>query len=71
MTPTVGVMAEGYDWRHGWVPLTMHAALLKAKGNHDRAEELLAAGRVHRARRRARADFVTPHPVHKGAAAYA
>lgn len=57
---------HGYDWRHGWIPLTMRAAVLKAHGNHDQAEKLLAAAREHRAARRAAAPaFVTPHPVHQ------
>jgi hypothetical protein len=40
---------HSYEWAHGWVPLTLHAAILKAHGNHARAEELLARGREQRA----------------------
>lgn len=46
-----------YEWAHGWIPLTLHAAILKAHGNHERAEELLAE---HRARRGDADDFTTP-----------
>jgi hypothetical protein len=55
-----------YEWRHGWIPLTLHAAILKAHGNHERAEELLAAGREHRAARAEHGPgFVTPlHAAH-------
>lgn len=42
-----------YSWRHGWWPLTMRAALQKAKGNHELARRLLDEGRAHRQRRRA------------------
>lgn len=52
-----------HDWRHGWVPLTMRAALLKAHGNHAAAEALLQ----HR-RDRAAGGFVTP--LHAAAAAH-
>lgn len=51
----------GYEWRHGWIPLTLHAAILKAHGNHDRAEQLLAEGRARRP------EFTTP--LHQAAAA--
>jgi hypothetical protein len=63
----MGVMTErDHEWRHNWVPLTLHAALLKAHGNHARAEELLAAAKGRRRRRKARrAEFVTPHPKHR------
>jgi hypothetical protein len=59
------VTDEPYDWRHGWVPLTMRAALQKTRGNHERAARLLAEARARRRRRRGgRVDFVTPHPRH-------
>lgn len=47
-----------YEWAHGWIPLTLHAAILKAHGNHERAEELLARSRAHRAD--AAGGFTTP-----------
>jgi hypothetical protein len=43
---------QGYDWRHGWVPLTMRAALQKTHGNHEAAAELLEEARQRRRRRR-------------------
>lgn len=56
--------ARQYEWAHGWIPLTLHAAILKAHGNHEAAERLLAesrrdgfttplheADRAHRAKR--------------------
>lgn len=52
-----------YDWRHGWVPLTMRAALQKAKGNREEAARLLGEAREDRASRRR--EFVTPHPRHR------
>lgn len=54
-----------HSWAHGWVPLTMRAALAKAHGNHKQAEKLLQ----HRQERRdARAlSFVTPEPGHRSA----
>lgn len=52
-----------YEWRHGWIPLTLHAAILKAGGNHERAEQLLAEGRARRAA--GAAEFTTPlHQAH-------
>jgi hypothetical protein len=50
---------ETYDWRHGWIPLTMRAALQKTHGNHEAAERLLEE------RRRRRRSFVSPHPKHQ------
>ena len=44
---------QGYDWRHGWIPLTMRAALQKAHGNHAAAAEMLGQAREQRRRRRA------------------
>jgi hypothetical protein len=58
---------EEYEWRHGWVPLTMRAALQKTRGDREAAEKLLAARRRRRAGRRR--EFVSPHPRH--AAEYA
>lgn len=52
-----------YDWRHGWIPLTMRAALQKTKGNREAAERLLAERREHR--RSHRREFVSPHPKHR------
>lgn len=61
-------MSDEHQWRHGWVPLTLHAAILKAHGNHDRAEELLRAARKRRHRSAARRpDFVTPNPAYQAA----
>lgn len=54
-----------YDWRHGWQPLTMRAALQKAKGNRELAERLLAERDERRSRRRH--SFVSPHPIHRRA----
>lgn len=67
VTRMMGAMTERrHEWRHGWIPLTLHAAILKAHGNHARAEELLAAAKGRRRRKRARrAEFVTPHPAHR------
>lgn len=31
-----------YHWKHGWIPLTHTAAMSKAKGNREKAAELLA-----------------------------
>jgi hypothetical protein len=53
-----------YEWAHGWIPLTLHAAILKAHGNHEAAERLLAEGR----HRRAGGDFTTP--LHEAQAAH-
>lgn len=52
-----------YDWRHGWVPLTMRAALQKTRGNREAAERLLAERRERRQGRRR--EFVSPHPTHR------
>jgi hypothetical protein len=52
-----------YDWRHGWVPLTMRAALQKTKGNREAAAQLL--GEARERRRSTRREFVTPHPRHR------
>lgn len=52
-----------YDWRHGWVPLTMRAALQKAKGDREAAARLLGEARADRRSRRR--EFVTPHPRHR------
>jgi hypothetical protein len=55
-----------YSWRHNWVPLTMAAALQKAKGNRALAEQLLERARAGRRRRdRGPAVFTTPHPAHQ------
>jgi hypothetical protein len=51
-----------YDWRHGYIPLTMRAALQKAKGNRELAEHYLAERHERRASRRR--EFVSPHPKH-------
>lgn len=58
---------QSYSWRHGWVPLTMRAALAKAHGNHKQAEKLLGAAREARAAKREAAarSFVTPNPAHQ------
>jgi hypothetical protein len=51
------VTERTYEWAHGWIPLTLHAAILKAHGNHEAAERLLAEGRA--------AGFTTPlHQAH-------
>jgi hypothetical protein len=59
-------------WRHEWVPRNMAAAVVKAKGSHERARDLLDEARerrLERARGRGDAVFVSPHPVHQAAAA--
>lgn len=56
-----------YDWRHGWIPLTMRAALMKAHGNHEAAERLLDE---HRARKVARGHHVFVTPLHEAAEAH-
>lgn len=46
-------MARGRNWRHGWVPLTMRAALAKAHGSARGARKVLGSSRAQsRARRR-------------------
>lgn len=55
-----------HEWAHGWVPLTLHAAILKAHGNHEAAERLLAEGRARRAADAG--DFRTP--LHDAATAH-
>jgi hypothetical protein len=67
VTGTLGAMTKRErQWAHNWVPLTLRAALLKAHGDRERAEELLAAARAgRRARRARRAVFATPHPAHQ------
>jgi hypothetical protein len=57
------VTETDYDWRHGWVPLTMRAALQKTKGNREAAAELLGQARAERASRRH--EFTSPHPIHR------
>lgn len=59
------------QWAHGWVPLTLRAAILKAHGDHAEAERLLAAARAGRkarkeARRGRRGEvvFAPPSPAH-------
>lgn len=45
--------AHVYHWRHGWIPLTLPAALAKAKGNLALAQRYLAdapAGGIHNRR---------------------
>lgn len=37
-------MATHYDWRHGWIPITERAALIKAHGSHQLADKLLRRG---------------------------
>lgn len=56
-----------YNWRHGWVPLTMSAALAKAHGNHDQAKKLLGHAREAREAKKVRQaqTFTTPHPAHQ------
>lgn len=53
---------QGYDWRHGWVPLTMAAALQKAKGNRELAGQLLGEAREKRNRKRAARGHVEFRP---------
>jgi hypothetical protein len=63
VTDHAAVTETDYDWRHGWVPLTMRAALQKTRGNREAAAELLGEARAARASRRH--EFVTPHPRHR------
>jgi hypothetical protein len=58
---------HGYDWRHNWVPITMRAALMKAHGNHEAAERMLAE---HHARKAARGHHVFVTPLHEAAEAH-
>jgi hypothetical protein len=61
-----------HAWRHEWVPLTMRAALQKAKGNRELAQRYLDEARAHRQARRDEAgpvEFVPPTPAHRAAAA--
>jgi len=53
-----------YEWAHGWIPLTLHAAILKAHGNHAYAEKLLE----QRDARRAAGGEQFSTPVHAAAA---
>jgi hypothetical protein len=60
------------QWAHNWIPLTLRAALLKAHGNREEAERILAAARAGRRERRAarrgrRGDvvFSPPSPAHQ------
>lgn len=57
------VTEQSYEWRHGWVPLTMRAALLKAHGNRDAAAALLGEARERRRRRRAARGPVAGPPI--------
>lgn len=56
-----------HAWRHEWVPLTMRAALSKAKGNRELAQRYLDEARGRRAAR-GPVEFVSPHPAHQAAA---
>lgn len=60
---TVTETEPEYDWRHGYVPLTMRAALQKAHGNHEAAKRLLQEARRRRGGRRH--EFVSPNPRHQ------
>lgn len=42
----------GHDWRHGWIPLTMTAALAKAHGSRRGARNALGSGRSRTAAQR-------------------
>lgn len=60
------------QWAHNWTPLTLRAAILKAHGDREEAERLLAAARAGRqarrqARRARRGDvvFAPPSPAHQ------
>jgi hypothetical protein len=46
-------MARGRNWRHGWVPLTMRAAMSKAHGSRRGARKALGSVKAQaRARKR-------------------